>query len=294
VTRTAARTLLIGASGQLGRALGRRFAGPGLVAGSYQHSQPGDLRIDLGDADATRSALHEVGPEIILVAGAMCNVDLCEVEPDACERTNTRGPAVVAEYARTHGARVVFFSTDHVFDGTQAAYVETDAVNPLNAYARSKARAEDALRTLLPDRHVIIRTGWVYGPDPQRRNFMLRLIDRIRAGESVPVPSDQWGSPTYTDDLAVATHDLVTRRAAGTFHATGPELVTRAGLARTVCEHFGLDPARLLIQTTADLMQPARRSLRVLLDCGKLQALGLAPFRGVAEGLRSLAAGGDR
>lgn len=252
------------------------------------------MRIDLGDADATRSVLHDVAPDVILVAGAMCNVDLCETEPDACRRTNTRGPEVVAEYARAHGGRVVFFSSDHVFDGREAAYVETDAVNPLNAYARSKALAEEALRALLPERHVIIRTGWVYGPDPQRRNFMLRLIDRVRAGESVPIPSDQWGSPTYTEDLADATHDLVMRRETGTFHATGPELVTRAGLARTVCEHFELDPSHLLIQPTASLGQPAHRSLRVLLDCGKLQALGLAPFRGVAEGLRRLSAGGER
>jgi dTDP-4-dehydrorhamnose reductase len=293
LTHLPTRTLLIGSSGQLGRALAVRFAGRTLTTASHQHARGEDVRIDLGDASATQSALRDARPDLILVAGAMCNVDRCETEPAICERTNTRGPAVVAEYARTHGARVVLFSTDHVFDGTRAAYVETDTVNPLNVYARSKAFAEDALRELVPDRHLIVRTGWVYGPDWQRRNFVLRLVDRVRAGEQVPVPGDQWGSPTYTDDIASATRHLVDRGEAGTFHATGPDLLNRVALAQEICRKFGLDLTRLLDQPTSALGQPARRPLRVRLDCRKLQATGAVPFRTVAAGLGSLAEAGD-
>jgi dTDP-4-dehydrorhamnose reductase len=287
------RTLLIGASGQLGRALAGRFADRALIAAAHAHPRGGDMRIDLGDAAGTRAALSAARPDLILVAGAMCNVDLCEVEPGACERTNTQGPVLVAEYARAHGARVVLFSTDHVFDGEKSAYLETDPVNPLNVYARSKALAEDAVRGLLPDRHVIVRTGWVYGPDWQRRNFVLRLIDRLAAGERVPVASDQWGSPTYTDDIASATRYLVDRGEAGTFHATGPDCLSRSALAAGICEQFALDPHNLVSQRTSELKQRAPRPLRVLLDCRKLLAAGAAPFRSVPEGLRSLAAGGD-
>ena len=285
-----ARTLLIGASGQLGRALAARCAGRSLVGASHRHTPPGGLRIDLGDADGTRSALNEVHPDLILVAGAMCNVDQCEIEPEMCERINTRGPAIVAEYAREHGGRVVFFGTDHVFDGGKPAYVEGDTVNPLNVYARSKARAEEALRELLPDRHLIIRTGWVYGPDNERRNFVLRLIDRMAAGEAIPVPSDQWGSPSYTEDIAAATSYLVDHDATGTFHATGPDLVDRAALALKICERFGLATSALMPRPTEALKQAARRPLRVLLDCHKLAVTGAPRFRGIDEGLRALAA----
>lgn len=293
VTTRSPRTLLIGASGQLGRALAARFADRGLIAGAHQHLGPGDVRVDLGDASATRAMLSDVRPDLILVAGAMCNVDLCETEPEICERTNTQGPAVVADYARTQGARVVFFSTDHVFDGTRSTYVETDPVNPLNVYARSKALAEDALRTLLPDRHLILRTAWVYGPDWQRRNFVLRLVDRVRAGAEVSVASDQWGSPTYTEDLAEATRDLVNQGVAGTFHATGPECLNRAVLAETVCAQAGLETGGLIERPTAELGQTARRPLRVHLDCRKLQGICTVSFRSVAEGLRSLQSAGD-
>ncbi len=251
------------------------------------------MRVDLGDARQTASVLADVRPDVVLVAGAFCNVDLCETESETCARINTQGPAVVADYARTYGARVVLFSTDHVFDGTHQAYVETDPVNPLNEYARSKALAEDALRQRVPDGHLILRTAWVYGPDRQRRNFALRLVDRIKAGVDVQIAADQWGSPTYTEDLAAATRDLVDRGVVGMFHATGPELVNRAALAERVCTQAGLPTTQLVSVTTADLGQAARRPLRVYLDCGKLRAVCNVPFRTVADGLRSLDLAGE-
>ena len=286
----AARTLLIGGSGQLGRALADRFADCGLMTASNAHARAGEIRIDLGNAPDTRAALEAAQPDLILVAGAMCNVDQCEVEPERCDRTNLEGPAVVAEYARTHDVRAVFFSTDHVFDGMKAEYVESDPVNPLNAYASSKARAESVMRATLPDRHVIIRTGWLYGPDWQRRNFVLRLVDRLRGGEWVTVPADQWGSPTHVDDVALAVRHLIDRGQIGTFHATGPTFMSRSELAELVCEYFGLDAGRLVRRHTADLGQTARRPLRVLLNCQKLAAVGVARFRSVADGLTALAA----
>ena len=284
------RTLLIGASGQVGQALARVFSSDQLVTVSNQHAGESDLRVDLADLQTLESTLRRVRPDLILVAGAMCNVDQCEREPSRCERINVDGPAAAAAYAGTHGARIVFFSTDHVFDGTRERSIETDPMNPLNAYSRSKACAEAKIRMAAPERHLILRTAWVYGPDPHRRNFVLRLVDRMAAGESVVVPSDQWGSPTYTEDLARATQYLVEQDAWGTFHATGPEFVDRGTFACLVCAQFGLNPSGLTRRPTRELGQAAPRPLRVLLDCRKLQATGLPAFRGIAEGLRSLAA----
>lgn len=285
------RVLLIGGSGQLGLALGSVFAATTeVIATAHQHAQPGQVLLDLGDTDATARLLRRWRPDLVLIAAAMCHVDRCQVEPDLCRRINVDGPAVVAEFARQHGARVVFFSTDHVFDGSAASpYRETDAVGPLSVYAASKMEAEVAIRTLAPNHHLIVRTGWVYGPDLQWRNFVLRLIQRLRDGEAVEVPTDQVGSPTFTGDLAQAVHLLVERGATGTFHATGPEPVDRVSLATRVCGRFGLDPRRLVPRPTSALAQPAQRSLRVLLDCGKLRAAGAAPFRGIDAGLDVLA-----
>jgi len=177
-----------------------------------------------------------------------------------------------------------------VFDGAQSSYRESDAVNPLSMYARSKREAEDVIRKAIPAQHVVVRTGWVYGPDLQRRNFILRLVDRLRAGDTVEVPADQWGSPTYTADIAEAVRCLVEREEMGTFHATGPELIDRVSLARRVCDKFGLNVNQVVPQATSALGQAARRSLRVLLDCDKLRTAGAPSFRPIDAGLDALAA----
>jgi dTDP-4-dehydrorhamnose reductase len=285
------KVLLAGGSGQLGMALDAAFSrGHHVVSTAHAHAQPGQRTLDLGDSGATTAVLQAERPDVVLVAGAMCHVDRCEHEPQLCRRINVEGPAAIAEYARGSQTRVVFFSTDHVFDGERSSYVEDDDCHPLSVYASSKMEAERAIRRIIPDRHLIVRTGWVYGPDRQRRNFILRLIDRLRQGEAVDVPSDQWGSPTYTEDLAQAVRFLVDKDAAGTFHATGPELTDRVALARRVCDRFDLDPDLVRPRPTSSLGQAARRSLRVHLDCGKLRDTGAPAFRAIDAGLDALAA----
>jgi dTDP-4-dehydrorhamnose reductase len=283
--------LLIGASGQLGRALHSVFSqGYQIVGTAHRQAQSGHLALNLADLEQTQRVLRKTNPDLILIAGAMCSVDGCELEPELCYRINTLGPRTVAEYARTHGARVVFYSTDHVFDGVSELYHECDMVRPLNVYARSKADAEAALRELLPDRHLILRTSWLYGPDAQRLNFPLRCIDCAITGRQILVPEDQWGSPTYTEDLARATRFLVEHGYTGTFHATGPEFIDRVSLARRICMWFRLDDRCIVAMPTSELNQAARRPLQVRLDCRKLFTVGVAAFRGINEGLEALGA----
>jgi dTDP-4-dehydrorhamnose reductase len=288
VTGRGGRIGVIGAAGQLGEAVTRAFAGGDVVMTVRRDPRHGQLLLDLGEPASIRAALDEAKPGVLVLAAAMCHVDGCEQDPATCGTVNVEGTRAVAGWAARHDARVVFFSTDHVFDGTAPISGEDDAVNPLNAYARSKVAGERILRELLPERHVILRTAWLYGPDRARRNFALRLVDRLRAGERVPVPSDQWGAPTYTADLAAATRFVVERDIAGTFHATGPELVDRVSLAQRIAARFGVDARGIVPTATADLRQPARRPLRVALRCDRLAALGAPAFRRIDAGLEEL------
>jgi dTDP-4-dehydrorhamnose reductase len=284
------RMLLIGASGQLGHALASAFATKHeVIASAYRRARPGQRVIDLGDPASLTAALHDTRPHVILIAGAQCNVDRCETEPAECERINVAGPCAVAQYARRHDAVVVYYSTDHVFEGVKARYTESDAIAPFNAYARSKADGEAAIRTLAPERHLILRTSWLYGPDPERRNFALRLVDRLRKGEMLKVPSDQTGCPTYTEDLAAATLALVDRGVAGTFHACGPDVMDRVALARQICRRFDMAGELVIATPTAELGQAAPRPRRVVMDCAKIQATIDLRFRGVERGLACLA-----
>ncbi len=284
------RCLVIGASGQLGAALCAviRAAGRDAIEGVHRFPRATQVRVDLSEPGEAVSTIRSLAPEWIIIAGAFCGVDRAESEREMCGRVNVKGPQAIAEYANVHGAFVVYYSTDHVFDGAQPSYGENDPVHPLNVYARSKAEGEAAIRALAPQRHLIVRTASVYGADPQRRNFVLQLVDQLRHGERVPVPDDQWGSPTSAGDLAEATRWLMDRDAVGTFHATGPEFMDRVSFARRICTHFELDASRVIPTPTSRLRQAARRPLCVRLDCRKLLDAGCPPFRSCEEGLRRL------
>ena len=287
----AGRCLVIGAAGQLGQALSAVLRSDyDVVEAVHRNPQPGQLVIDLEDAPRTIRTVADVRPEWILIAGAFCNVDRAETEREICFQVNADTPRVIAEYAQQLGTGVVFYSSDYIFDGTQERYWETDVPTPLNVYAQSKVQGEVAIRELLPAQHLILRTTWVYGPDDVRRNFVLRLISDVSTGNHVRVPLDQWGSPTYAEDLARATHALLQQGANGTFHVAGPECVDRYTLAQRICRCFGLNESLVQGVPTAQLGQLARRPLKVYLDCGRFQALGCASFRGIDAGLEALKA----
>ncbi len=284
------RCLVIGASGQLGSALCRLLqrAGHEVLETAYQNQKPGQILLDLGRREEIVSILQDLKPKWILVAGAFCNVDRCETEPETCTRINVEGPRAIAQWAKGHDGTVAYYSTDHVFDGSREAHTESDAVHPLNVYAQSKVEAEEMLRECLPEQHLILRTAWLYGPDPARRNFVLRLMDQVSTKRPVQVPVDQWGSPTYTEDLAEATRFLLERGLGGTFHATGPDFLDRVSWAKRVCLKSGLDPNDVVAVPTDQLKQAAPRPLRVRLDCRKLAAAGVGRFRGLEAGLDAL------
>lgn len=283
------RCLVIGSAGQLGRALCDVLRGAHDVIEAVRWPERADqVRIDLADPAETVATLHAVKPEWIVLAGAFCNVDQAETQRELCFRVNVEGPRVVAKYAQEHRCLVVYYSTDQVFDGSREVSTESDGVHPLNVYAQSKVHGEAVIRALLPDHHLVIRTAWLYGPDAARRNFVCRVIDELTAGRPVRVASDQWGSPTYTEDLALVTRFLMEHGSRGTFHATGPEFLDRVSLVLQICSHFTLRHELIVPTPTRQLRQAAVRPLRVRLSSQKLWALYPRPFRTVRDGLQAL------
>jgi dTDP-4-dehydrorhamnose reductase len=285
------RVLVIGASGQVGRALCASFAdGYEVIGAGYQHGEGEQHRLDLSDRASLRSVWRAAQPSIVLLAGGMCHVDGCELDPSRSHAVNVAGTMAVAEEARASGALVVFYSTEHVFDGARDEYRESDAVCPINVYSRHKVEAEDGLRRALADDHLILRTSSVYGVDVHRRNFVVRFVDQLTAGRPMAVPDDQFGSPTQTEDLARATRLLVDAGRRGTFHATGPDYVARAAFAARICDRFGLDPSLIVARPARTLGQPAPRPRGVRLSCSTLAAAGVPSFMTIDEGLERLRA----
>jgi dTDP-4-dehydrorhamnose reductase len=280
------RQLVIGASGQVGEYL-LRSLGDGAVGTYFENPSPGLRRLDARDPDAVRALVREVGAEVVHLPASEPNVDLCEREPEATAAINVGVVEAAAAACRDTGARLVFFSTDYVFDGSAGPYGEEDEPRPLSEYGRQKLAGE-RIALGLPG-SIVVRTAVVYGWERQRKNFAVRLVEANRRGETWRVPDDQVGSPTYAPNLAEAVAALVEAGAEGIFHVAGAEAASRYAFALAVADAFALDRALIEPVATADLQQVAPRPLQAALRVDKTANSIPVPLLPFPRGLRAMA-----
>ncbi len=277
------RILVIGASGFIGGALQAVYGAE--AAGTYHsHPVPGLRPLDIRDPTAVRRLVEELRPEIIVHPAAQPHVDWCEDHVPESFEVNVAGTRHVAEAARDAGARYVFFSTDYVLAGAAGPYREDAATGPLNVYGRHKLEAERVIASVVAN-HLIVRVCGVYGFETQGKNFVMALLARAQRGEPMNVPSDQWGTPTYAENLAAAVRELAESPHRGIYHVVGPTYLDRVSFARLACEVFGLEPGFLQPRTTAELGQRAPRPLRGGLDAAKARGVLRAPLMEPRRGL---------
>lgn len=279
--RLVRRTLVIGASGQVGALLYQLAGDEEDRLGTYcRHPLPGLRRLDLRDLGSLRHVIHDVHPDVCYLPGALTFVDYAESHPEECHEVNVLATTYLARAVAEIKGLLVFFSTDHVFGDSPRGWKEDDPVSPQSTYARSKVEAEEVMRETLPDQHLILRTSWVFGPDPQKKNFPWRVRRTLEKGEILVVPSDQHGQPTYGPDLARTARELVRRDARGTFHVVGPQYLSRIAWARLIAETLELPAELIQGKLTSRLNLPAPRPLHIQLDRTKLLSfLGRDPIR---------------
>ena len=179
------------------------------------------------------------------------------------------------------------FSSEYVFDGKDGPYRESDGVAPLNVYGMQKVALEELARS--SPRHLVLRVSGVFGEEPRRKNFVWQLVDRLRGGGTFDVPSDQVITPTDAASLGTAVVELLDRRAFGTFHAAGPDVMSRVEFARLVARAFGLPAAKIVPRPTAELGLGAARPKNAGLSDAKLREVLGHPLRAPAEALAELA-----
>ena len=226
------------------------------------HSAGGHLTCDLRDAETVRRALEAVRPDVIVHAQAMSDVDRCEQDPTEAWAMNV----TTAEHlclARDPLTLLVAVSTDYVFDGTKGRpYDEADAPHPVSVYGRSKLEAERVI--LAQSNTYVVRPSTLFGP--ARMNFCDLIIQRARQGEPIEAFVDQTTSPTYTEDLAEGTEQLVEaiRRArAGDlpriYHLTNAGSCRRVEFAERVLELVGAPRSLIRSIRMAEQRRPAQR-----------------------------------
>ncbi len=280
------KVVITGGSGLLGRALLREASKHDIDAlGTYNRtSHERGVPMDITDREHVRATIRRLEPEWIIHAAAMTDVDRCEREPDTAWQANALGTKNVVDAGRECGARVLYVSTDYVFDGESGPYSEDDAAHPVNVYGESKLAGERF--TLADPDNVIARVCVLYGPD--KPNFVTWVIESLRAGTPINVVNDQYSTPTYANNCARALLRLCERCLSGIYHVSGREQLSRYDFACAIADVFGLNSTLINVTSTDMLRQQARRPMNSSLRVEKAErALGMR-LAGVHEGLSAL------
>ncbi|MFT4041851.1 MAG: dTDP-4-dehydrorhamnose reductase [Gordonia sp. (in: high G+C Gram-positive bacteria)] len=295
------RVWIVGAAGQLGRALGARVPAHREVRGLTSAD------VDIADPASVRAAFTDLNrADVVINCAAYTNVDAAESEPQRAAQINAAGPGNLAAVTAAAGAWLIHLSTDYVFGGRPAGSTHTQlsdaqlagcgrrvepyepddvdpAVRPETIYGATKLDGERAALAADPAA-TIIRTAWVYTGAPGSRDFVgtIRRLESER--ESITVVDDQTGSPTYAGDLAdglweLAAHPRDEAVSGRVLHATNAGVATWFDVARAVFAELGADPDRVRPVCTDEFPRPAPRPAYSVLSPTSWITAGLTPLR---------------
>ena len=188
------KVVVVGSGGRLGGALVRILGAGHEVVGVNRQD------LDLSSREEIQNVVGALDFDLLLTPGALTKVDYCEDHVDEAMAVNAVAPGLMAEIAKDKGARMIHFGTDYVFDGKDPEpRKETDPINPLGVYGRSKAEGENAVLAVSGE-FIVARVSWVFGPD--RVSFLDSIIERAMELEEVSAIADKYSSPTFSNDLA--------------------------------------------------------------------------------------------
>lgn len=198
----------------------------------------GRKEFDITNSEQTLEYIREVRPNCVVHCSAYSNVERAEENEELCIKTNVEGTKNIAIACRELDAKLLYISTDYVFDGNkETAYVPEDVVNPLSVYGRSKAKGEEIIEELL-DKYFIVRTSWLFGKNGP--NFVETMLRMGRKNKNLNVVKDQIGSPTYTEDLSPLLITLLESEEYGCYHATNEGFCSWAEFAQEIMKISGL------------------------------------------------------
>lgn len=257
------RVTIFGSSGLLGKELMRESGGDTVTGLTSQD-------VDIRDADRVLQVLRETRPEWVILAAAYTDVDGCESNQDLAFAVNRDGALNVAVAAKQVGARMLFLSSDYVFDGKKTTPYETaDERNPQSVYGRTKAEAELRLLELMPD-CCIARTSWLFGTGG--KCFPDTILKLAASRPALDVVNDQRGCPTYVVDLARAIVQLCRKNARGIVHVTNAGDCTWFDFAAEIVKSAGLSTVVRPVNSQ-QMARPAPRPAYSVLSPASLQRL---------------------
>jgi len=244
------------------------------------------LSLDLDDHDAIDEAVERIRPHAIVHCAAWSDLDGCQADPDTAYRVNAEASQRIAELASAAGCRLVYTSTDMVFDGERGMYNEQDQTHPINVYGETKLAGESCIRKACPD-SVIARLALVYGkPVTGSNSFSEKALARLQAGQEMTLFTDQFRTPVLVNELAQALLELAVSDFSGLIHLGGSERIDRYAFGLRLAELRGLPATRLRPVSARDYPQAAPRPVDVSLDNTLARSLLKTQLSGCRKGLR--------
>lgn len=275
------KILIVGADGQLAFDLIR------VLKSDYEIIEARYADFDVSDFPGTRAFIAHARPDIVINTAAYNKTEEAERNPEKSFQVNTLGAYSVACGAAGIGAEIFYFSTNYVFDGTKEEFSEDDCPNPINVYGASKCAGE-ILTKIANQKAFIIRTSNLFGAHQGGKgyNFVSMMLEKAKNGEEVRVVNDQFGSPTYTHDLALKIKELIDRTIPpGTYHISNFGSCSWYEFAEKIFELSDVHPPALVPIPTPEGALLIKRPRTAALVSKKLAGLGINPLRPWQEAL---------
>ena len=228
--------------------------------------------LNITNPQDTLKKIEVISPDVILLTAAMTNVDQNEVDKDLATAINTEGPKNVLKACKKTDSKLLFMSTDFIFDGIskEGNYYENDTPNPLSYYAKTKYFAEQAIINSEIE-YTICRTAVLYGWNEKKHNFITWIINKLQQNEPIQIVTDQLNSPTFVRNLAEIIIKLIEKDAKGVYHTAGDCTLNRYEMALKCAEVFNID--KDLISQMENIEQKAIRPKNAGLNINKLKNL---------------------
>lgn len=228
------KVLVTGANGQLGHDVVKE-----LKLRNVEHYGAARKDFDLCNFEQTDKFITAYKPDVVIHCAAYTAVDKAEDEPDLCRVVNADATENIAKICKKIDAKMMYISTDYIFDGEKDSYYEIDDVpNPINVYGQTKLEGERAVQEIL-DKYFIVRISWVFGD--HGNNFVKTMLRLGKERKELSVVDDQIGSPTYTADLAPLLVDMIKTEKYGIYHATNEGECSWAKFAEEIFKVAGMD-----------------------------------------------------
>lgn len=286
-----AKCLIVGASGQIGGALLEEAlkAKHDVLGTSFKQnlSEAHFVTTDILSDQSVRHTFDQFKPDVVFACAALANVDYCQLHPDESRATNLDGIKRIANFCNQYNSRLVFLSTDYVFNGKEGPYKEDAIADPVNYYGEHKLLAEQYVRANSKN-FLIVRTTITFGNERVGKNFYLVLKSKLSQGEQMKVPTDQFGSPSYNKSIAKALVELAEHDLQGILNISSESFISRYEFALLIARIFELNEELIIPVTTPELNQAAVRPMKAGLIIDKAKSILKTKLLSAEEALLDL------